>query len=56
MFGLWGLGGGILLLLFGIFCVFFFPSSYYRQDEELSIGGIVIGLISLLVGAALIFW
>jgi uncharacterized membrane protein len=55
MFGLWGLGGGILLFLFGIFCVFFFPSSSSHQEESLAIGGVVIGLISLVVGAVLIF-
>lgn len=56
MFGLWGIGGGILLFIFGIFCIFFFPSSYYHQEEDLAKGGIVIGLISLLIGAILIFW
>ena len=56
MFGLWGLGSGVLLLLFGVFAIFFFPSSYYHQQEELSIGGVVMGLIALLIGGVLIFW
>jgi hypothetical protein len=56
MFGLFGIVGGILLLLFGIFCVFFFPSSYIHQENELTIGGIIIGVVSLIVGAMLIFW
>jgi hypothetical protein len=56
MFGLWGLGAGILLLLFGVFAVFFFPSSGWHQETELSVGGIVLGVIALLIGGILIFW
>lgn len=56
MFGLWGVGGGILLWLFGIFCVFFFPSSMTHQEGELAIGGVVIGIISLIIGSILIFF
>ena len=56
MFGIGGLIGGGVLLLFGAFCVFFFPSSYIHQGTDFSIGGVVIGIISLLVGALLIFW
>ena len=56
MFGLLGLGVGILLLLFGAFCIFFFPSSRAHQEESLTIGGIVMGLVSLLIGAMLVFW
>ena len=56
MFGWWGLIPGVLLLLFGAFCIFFFPSSQTHQEKELAIGGIIIGIISLLIGAALIFW
>jgi hypothetical protein len=55
MFGFWGLGGGIVLLLFGIFCVFFFPSSSYHQEQNITVGGIVIGVVSLIIGGALIF-
>lgn len=56
MFGIGGLIGGVLLLLFGLFCVFFFPSSQTHQETELAIGGVVIGVISLIVGAILVFW
>jgi hypothetical protein len=56
MFGLWGIGGGILLLLFGIFCIFFFPESSTHQEQNITIGGIFIGIVSLVVGAMLVFW
>jgi hypothetical protein len=56
MFGLLGIAGGILLMLFGIFCVFFFPESSTHQQQSLSIGGVIIGVVSLLVGAMLVFW
>ena len=55
MFGLWGTVGGVLLLLFGIFCVFFFPSSERHQEASLAVGGVVIGLVSLVLGAVLVF-
>ena len=56
MFGLWGLGIGILLILFGIFAVFFFPSSEKHQEEALAIGGVFLGVVALIAGAILIFW
>jgi len=55
MFGLLGLVIGALLLIFGVFAVFFFPSSYYHQEEELTVGGVFLGIVSLLIGAALAF-
>jgi len=55
MFGLWGLVFGVLLLAFGVFAVFFFPSSSTHQESELAIGGVIMGVISLLIGAALVF-
>jgi hypothetical protein len=55
MFGWWGLGFGILFLLFGVFAVFFFPSSQYHQEKELATGGVIMGIVSLVVGAALVF-
>ena len=55
MFGLWGIVIGALLLLFGIFAVFFFPSSQTHQEETLAIGGVVMGVIALIIGAVLIF-
>jgi hypothetical protein len=56
MFGLWGLGGGVLLFIFGVFCIFFFPSSSTHQEEEIAIGGVIIGVIALITGAVLIFF
>ena len=55
MFGIWGLITGVLLFLFGIFSIFFFPSSMYHQEGDLAVGGIVLGLIALGIGAVLIF-
>ena len=55
MFGLWGLGIGILLLLFGIFSVFFYPSSEKHQETDLAIGGVILGVIALIIGSVLIF-
>ncbi len=56
MFGLWGLAAGILLLVFGVFAVFFFPSSSTHQEEALTKGGVFMGVVALLIGAVLIFW
>ena len=56
MFGLWGLGIGIVLLIFGVFAVFFFPSSHTHQEETLAIGGVFLGVVALIAGAILIFW
>ena len=56
MFGLWGLAFGILLLAFGVFAIFFFPSSQTHQEEPLTTGGIIMGIISLVIGAMLVFW
>ena len=56
MFGIWGLVGGILLFLFGIFAIFFYPSSSFHQERELAAGGIFLGFVAVLIAAALIFW
>ncbi|UCD03156.1 MAG: hypothetical protein JSV63_00790 [Candidatus Aenigmatarchaeota archaeon] len=56
MFGLWGLGIGILSIIFGIFMVFFFPGSIKTQEEELQMGGVFLGVIALIVGGVLIFF
>ena len=56
MFGLGGFLIGILLLLFGVFCIFFFPSSQTHQEGSLTIGGIFIGVVSLIIGGILVFW
>ncbi|MCD6496527.1 MAG: hypothetical protein J7K54_04620 [Candidatus Aenigmarchaeota archaeon] len=56
MFGLWGLAIGILLMAFGVFAVFFFPNSSTHQEESLTIGGVVLGIIALVIGGMLLFW
>ncbi len=56
MFGLWGLAFGIILLAFGVFAIFFFPSSQTHQEESLAVGGIVMGVIAIVIGAMLVFW
>jgi hypothetical protein len=43
-------------MLFGVFCVFFFPESHIHQERELAIGGVAIGIVSLVIGAMLVFW
>ncbi|MBN1896781.1 MAG: hypothetical protein JW789_03605 [Candidatus Aenigmarchaeota archaeon] len=56
MFGLWGLAFGIILLAFGVFAIFFFPSSQTHQEESLAVGGVVMGVIAIVIGAMLVFW
>ena len=59
-FGLIGQLIGILLILFGGFMVFFFPASSEKptghQPEKFSISGIIIGLLSLVIGVMLLFY
>ncbi|MBI4181673.1 MAG: hypothetical protein HY520_01770 [Candidatus Aenigmarchaeota archaeon] len=55
MFGLSGLLAGILLLLAGIFLVFFFPGVTEHQPEADAYTGIVLGIIFLIAGAVLVF-
>ncbi len=67
-FGLLGQLIGILLILFGGYMVFLFPSyadpqsstgsrqTVGHQPSEFSISGIVIGLISLVIGFMLLFF
>ena len=61
-FGILGFLIGILMLLFGGFMVFFFPSysdsgrATAHQPIEFSVSGIVIGLVSLLIGFMLMFF
>ncbi len=43
------------MLLFGVFAIFFFPSSQAHQEKDLTLGGIFLGIVSLLIGAALAF-
>jgi len=55
MFGLIGIVIGILLLLVGIFLVFFFPSTMEHQPPGMSVTGVVLGLVLLVVGFVLVF-
>lgn len=56
MFGWIGVLFGILLGAFGLFMVFFFPNVTEHQQEEFSISGIIIGIISLVASYFLIFF
>lgn len=61
-FGLIGLFAGVLLILFGGFMVFLFPTysesgkATGYQPQSFSISGIFIGLISLAAGFILVFF
>ena len=54
-FGLAGAALGVILILIGIFLVFFFPAPVEHQSEGLGHVGIVFGLILLVVGGLLVF-
>ncbi|MEM5798304.1 MAG: hypothetical protein QXP39_01020 [Candidatus Aenigmatarchaeota archaeon] len=54
MFGLAGLIIGILLIIFGLYMIFFFPSTIEHQ-AEFSWRGVLLGVIALVIGALLIF-
>ena len=54
MFGLIGFLIGIMLVLFGFFLAIFFPNLPEHQGENFALAGIVIGIVLLIVGAALI--
>ncbi len=56
MFGAVGMFFGILLGAFGLFMVFFFPSVGEHQDENFTVAGVVIGVISIVVSFFLIFY
>lgn len=45
----------ILLIIFGGFMVLFFPLAPEHQPESFSISGVIIGFISLIIGAYLLF-
>lgn len=55
MFGLWGFIIGILLLLAGIFLVFFFPTAGDMQPDDMAWTGVLVGIAFLIIGAALVF-
>ena len=45
---------GILLMVFGIFMAFLFPGTKEQQGDSFQVIGIVIGIVSFFIGAALI--
>ena len=55
MFGFLGWIFGFLLVLAGIFLVFFFPAALHHQPDSFAMTGVVMGLIFWVVGFALIF-
>jgi hypothetical protein len=56
MFGLLGFLAGVLLALFGVFCIFFFPNVTEHQPEDFAKAGIAIGIISCVLAFFLIFY
>ena len=55
IFGFLGAVAGVLLLLAGVFLIFFFPGVSEHQPEEFAHVGIVMGVIFFLFGVILIF-
>lgn len=55
MFGLLGIIIGILLLLVGMFLVFFFPTTTEHQPQTMSYAGIFLGIVCLVGGFVLVF-
>lgn len=55
MFGWTGALIGILLILFGGYMIFLFPDSRRYQTEQFTKTGMGMGIISLLIGAILLF-
>jgi len=55
-FGLAGSAAGILLILFAIFMIFFFPNAEDHQSSHFSWLGIKIGVVSLIIGVILVFF
>ena len=56
MFGLLGAIIGILLLLWAVFMLFFFPAITEHQTEHFGKNGIIFGFFLVLVGALLVFF
>lgn len=55
MFGFPGFVLGILLILMGVFLVFFFPTTTEHQPESFGFTGIAMGIIFLVIGFVLVF-
>ena len=56
MFGIIGLIIGILLILWGLYMIVFFPVQDQTQPEDIGIIGIVFGFVVLGIGIALVFF
>ncbi|MBL7160564.1 MAG: hypothetical protein ISS93_01795 [Candidatus Aenigmarchaeota archaeon] len=54
MFGVIGFIIGILLIIAGVFLIFFFPAAGEHQPHGMSLTGIVLGIIFLILGFVLI--
>jgi hypothetical protein len=55
MFGWTGILIGILLILFGGYMIFLFPDTERYQTAGFTRTGMAMGLLSLLIGAVLLF-
>jgi hypothetical protein len=55
MFGIFGIVGGIVLILAGIFLFFLMPGPESYQPDSFSIVIIVLGILCMIFGALLIF-
>ena len=55
MFGIFGIVGGVLLILAGIFLFFLMPGPGSYQPESFSTVFVVIGILCMVFGALLIF-
>ena len=56
MFGLWGWIGGPLLILWGIYMIFFFPAISEHQSELFARNGVIFGFFLLIVGVLLVYF
>jgi len=56
MFGLAGILAALLLIIIGMFLVFFFPANENHQADSMAWTGILIGLISWVIAAILLFF
>ncbi|MBU0953331.1 MAG: hypothetical protein KKA90_02840 [Nanoarchaeota archaeon] len=55
LFGLTGGVVGVILLLLGVFLVFFFPGTAEHQGSTFSTTGIILGIIFLMLAGAFFF-
>jgi hypothetical protein len=55
MFGIFGIVGGIVLILAGVFLFFLMPGPESYQPSSFSIVFVVLGILCMIFGAILIF-